>query len=75
MEILGCGMVHPNVLRFAGLDPDVLPGLLPGGMGIDRIAMLKYGIPDLRAFFERGCTLAAALRLPPAATCRRCLRG
>ena len=51
MEILGCGMVHPNVLRFGGLDPDVYQGFA-WGMGIDRIAMLKYGMPDLRAFFD-----------------------
>jgi phenylalanyl-tRNA synthetase alpha chain len=51
LEILGCGMVHPNVLRNAGLDPDVYQGFA-WGMGIDRIAMLKYGMPDLRAFFD-----------------------
>jgi len=51
MEILGCGMVHPNVLRFGGLDPDEYQGFA-WGMGIDRIAMLKYGMPDLRAFFD-----------------------
>jgi phenylalanyl-tRNA synthetase alpha chain len=51
MEILGCGMVHPNVLRNCGLDPDVYQGFA-WGMGIDRLAMLKYGMPDLRAFFE-----------------------
>ncbi len=51
MEILGCGMVHPNVLRFGGLDPDEYQGFA-WGMGIDRIAMLKYGMPDLRDFFE-----------------------
>jgi phenylalanyl-tRNA synthetase alpha chain len=51
MEILGCGMVHPNVLRFGGLDPDEFQGFA-WGMGIDRIAMLKYGMPDLRAFFD-----------------------
>jgi phenylalanyl-tRNA synthetase alpha chain len=51
MEILGCGMVHPNVLRFGGLDPDVYQGFA-WGLGIDRIAMLKYGMPDLRAFFD-----------------------
>ena len=51
LEILGCGMVHPNVLRNCGLDPDEYQGFA-WGMGIDRIAMLKYGIPDLRAFFE-----------------------
>ena len=51
LEILGCGMVHPNVLKNCGLDPDVYQGFA-WGMGIDRIAMLKYGINDLRAFFE-----------------------
>ncbi|HYM98429.1 MAG TPA: phenylalanine--tRNA ligase subunit alpha [Aestuariivirgaceae bacterium] len=51
LEILGCGMVHANVLRNCGLDPDVYQGFA-WGMGIDRIAMLKYGMPDLRAFFE-----------------------
>jgi phenylalanyl-tRNA synthetase alpha chain len=51
MEILGCGMVHPNVLRNVGLDPDEFQGFA-WGMGIDRIAMLKYGMPDLRDFFE-----------------------
>ncbi|WP_152046924.1 phenylalanine--tRNA ligase subunit alpha [Aureimonas psammosilenae] len=51
MEILGCGMVHPNVLRGVGLDPDEYQGFA-WGMGIDRIAMLKYGMPDLRDFFE-----------------------
>ncbi len=51
MEILGSGMVHPNVIKAGGLDPDKYQGFA-FGMGIDRIAMLKYGIPDLRAFFE-----------------------
>ncbi|MBV1708002.1 MAG: phenylalanine--tRNA ligase subunit alpha [Hyphomicrobiales bacterium] len=51
LEILGCGMVHPNVLRNCGLDPDDLQGFA-WGMGIDRIAMLKYGMTDLRPFFE-----------------------
>jgi len=51
LEILGCGMVHPNVLRAGGIDPDEYQGFA-FGMGIDRIAMLKYGIPDLRTFFE-----------------------
>src|SRR6202030_2905581 len=51
LEILGCGMVHPNVLRNCGIDPDEFQGFA-WGMGIDRIAMLKYGMPDLRAFFE-----------------------
>jgi phenylalanyl-tRNA synthetase alpha chain len=51
LEILGCGMVHPNVIRHCGLDPDEYQGFA-WGMGIDRIAMLKYGMPDLRPFFE-----------------------
>jgi phenylalanyl-tRNA synthetase alpha chain len=51
MEILGCGMVHPNVLRAGGLDPDEYQGFA-WGMGIDRIAMLKYGMADLRQLFE-----------------------
>jgi phenylalanyl-tRNA synthetase alpha chain len=51
MEILGCGMVHPNVLRNCGIDPDVYQGFA-WGMGIERIATLKYGMPDLRALFE-----------------------
>ncbi|MDN3712407.1 phenylalanine--tRNA ligase subunit alpha [Paracoccus cavernae] len=51
LEILGSGMMHPKVLRAGGIDPDQWQGFA-FGMGIDRIAMLKYGIPDLRAFFE-----------------------
>ena len=51
LEILGCGMVHPKVLEAVGVDPNEWQGFA-WGMGIDRIAMLKYGIPDLRAFFD-----------------------
>lgn len=51
LEILGSGMVHPKVLAASGVDPEQWQGFA-FGMGIDRIAMLKYGIPDLRAFFE-----------------------
>ena len=51
LEILGCGMVHPNVLRNVKVDPDKFQGYA-FGIGIDRLAMLKYGINDLRAFFE-----------------------
>lgn len=51
LEILGSGMVHPKVLAAGGIDPEAWQGFA-FGMGIDRIAMLKYGIPDLRAFFE-----------------------
>ena len=50
LEILGCGMVHPNVLRNCGLDPEEWQGFA-FGMGIDRLAMLKYGVPDLRDMF------------------------
>lgn len=51
LEVLGCGMVHPNVIKNFGLDPDEYQGFA-FGMGIERLAMLKYGIPDLRTFFE-----------------------
>ena len=51
LEIGGCGMVHPNVLRACKIDPERYQGFA-FGMGIDRMAMLKYGIPDLRTFFE-----------------------
>ena len=51
LEILGCGMVHPNVLKAVQLDPKKYQGFA-FGLGIDRIAMLKYGMPDLRAFFS-----------------------
>jgi phenylalanyl-tRNA synthetase alpha chain len=51
LEILGCGMVDPNVFELAGYDPTAVTGFA-FGMGIERIAMLKYGIPDLRLFFE-----------------------
>jgi phenylalanyl-tRNA synthetase alpha chain len=51
LEILGSGMVHPKVLDAAGVDSDKYQGFA-FGMGIDRLAMLKYGVPDLRSFFE-----------------------
>ncbi len=51
LEILGCGMVHPNVLKAVNIDPEIYQGFA-FGMGIERVAMLKYGIPDLRTFFE-----------------------
>ena len=51
LEILGCGMVHPNVLRNCGLDPEKYQGFA-FGVGLDRLTMLKYGIPDLRSFFS-----------------------
>ena len=51
LEILGCGMVHPKVLANCGIDPNEFQGYA-FGMGIERIAMLKYGMPDLRPFFD-----------------------
>jgi phenylalanyl-tRNA synthetase alpha chain len=51
LEILGCGMVHPNVLESAGVDPEVYTGYA-FGMGVERLAMLRYGVSDLRTFFE-----------------------
>ena len=51
LEILGCGMVHPRVLAACGLDPEKYQGFA-FGIGIERLAMLKYGIPDLRTFFD-----------------------
>ena len=51
MELLGCGMTHPNVLRNCGIDPEIYSGYA-FGMGIDRVAMVKYGIPNIRLLFE-----------------------
>lgn len=51
LEILGCGMIHPKVLKNCGIDPNVYQGFA-FGMGIERITMLKYGIPDIRSFYE-----------------------
>jgi phenylalanyl-tRNA synthetase alpha chain len=51
LEILGCGIVHPHVLRNAGVDSEEFSGYA-FGMGVERLAMLRYGVPDLRAFFE-----------------------
>lgn len=51
IEVLGCGMVHPNVLRTAGIDPQMFSGYA-FGVGIERLAMLRYGVDDLRSFFE-----------------------
>jgi phenylalanyl-tRNA synthetase alpha chain len=50
LEVLGCGMVHPNVLKSCDIDPDEYQGFA-WGMGVDRLAMLKYGVPDLRDMF------------------------
>ena len=51
LEVLGCGMVHPNVLRSVGYDPEEYTGFA-FGMGVERLSMLRYGVNDLRAFFE-----------------------
>ena len=51
LEVLGCGMVHPNVLRNVGIDPEKYTGYA-FGMGVERFAMLRYGVDDLRSFFE-----------------------
>lgn len=51
MEILGCGMMHPNVIASGGLDPEKYQGFA-FGLGVERLAMLKYGMPDLRPFFD-----------------------
>lgn len=51
LEVLGCGMVHPNVLRNVGIDPERYTGFA-FGLGVERFAMLRYGVDDLRAFFE-----------------------
>jgi phenylalanyl-tRNA synthetase alpha chain len=51
IEVLGCGMVHPNVLRGCGIDPDIYSGFA-FGMGLDRVTSIKYGITDIRLLFE-----------------------
>ncbi|WP_434019919.1 phenylalanine--tRNA ligase subunit alpha [Thalassotalea atypica] len=51
LEVLGCGMVHPNVLRSVGIDPEIYTGFA-FGMGVERLSMLRYGVNDLRSFFE-----------------------
>ena len=51
LEVLGCGMVHPNVLKNVGVDPEKYTGLA-FGMGVERLAMLYYGVDDLRLFFD-----------------------
>jgi len=64
MEILGSGMVHPNVLKYGGIDPDKYSGFA-FGVGIDRLAMLKYGAPDLRAFFDADVRWIKHYGFPP----------
>ncbi|MEM8797364.1 MAG: phenylalanine--tRNA ligase subunit alpha [Pseudomonadota bacterium] len=64
MEILGSGMVHPNVLKYGGIDPEKYSGFA-FGVGIDRLAMLKYGAPDLRAFFDADARWIRHYGFPP----------
>lgn len=56
LEVLGCGMVHPNVLKSVGIDPEEYTGFA-FGMGVERLTMLRYGVNDLRAFFENDLRL------------------
>jgi phenylalanyl-tRNA synthetase alpha chain len=56
LEVLGCGMVHPNVLKACNIDPEIYQGYA-FGMGIDRITMLKYGISDIRDLFHNDIRL------------------
>jgi phenylalanyl-tRNA synthetase alpha chain len=51
LEVMGAGMIHPNVLKNAGLDPEKYQGFAFGG-GVDRILMVKYDIPDVRLFYQ-----------------------
>jgi phenylalanyl-tRNA synthetase alpha chain len=67
MEILGCGMVHPNVLRNCGLDPDEWQGFA-FGFGVDRLGALKYGMPDLRDMFAADTRWLAHYGFSPFAT-------
>jgi phenylalanyl-tRNA synthetase alpha chain len=64
LEILGCGMVHPAVLSACGIDPTRYQGFA-FGMGLERIAMLKYGIPDLRTFFDSDWRWLSHYGFPP----------
>jgi len=61
LEVLGCGMVHPNVLRMSGIDPEKYSGFA-FGMGVERLAMLRYGVNDLRLFFDNDLRFLAQFR-------------
>ena len=61
LEIAGAGVVHPDVLRNGGIDPQKYSGFA-FGMGLDRLAMLKYGVDDLRLFFENDLKFLAQFR-------------
>ena len=58
MEVMGCGMVHPNVLEAAGVDSQRYSGYALG-MGIERLAMLRYGVTDLRQFYNNDLRMLA----------------
>lgn len=60
LEVLGCGMVHPNVLQAAGIDPEKYKGFA-FGLGVERFAMLRYGINDLRMFYQNDVRFYANL--------------
>ena len=61
LEVMGCGMVHPNVLRMSGIDPEEFQGFA-FGMGAERLAMLRYGVNDLRLFFDNDLRFLAQFR-------------
>lgn len=61
LEVMGCGMVHPNVLRMSGVDPEVYSGFA-FGMGAERLAMLRYGVNDLRLFFDNDLRFLSQFR-------------
>ncbi|WP_341708765.1 phenylalanine--tRNA ligase subunit alpha [Halopseudomonas sp.] len=61
LEVMGCGMVHPNVFRASGIDPEKYQGFA-FGMGVERLAMLRYGVNDLRLFFDNDLRFLAQFR-------------
>ncbi|WP_185268950.1 phenylalanine--tRNA ligase subunit alpha [Halopseudomonas xiamenensis] len=61
LEVMGCGMVHPNVFRSSGIDPEKYQGFA-FGMGVERLAMLRYGVNDLRLFFDNDLRFLAQFR-------------
>ena len=61
LEVMGCGMVHPNVLRMSGIDPEKYSGFA-FGLGVERLAMLRYGVNDLRLFFDNDLRFLAQFR-------------
>lgn len=61
LEVMGCGMVHPSVLKMSGIDPEKYQGFA-FGMGVERLAMLRYGVNDLRLFFDNDLRFLAQFR-------------